>query len=139
MQAEHKIQSSDGALTLNLKGVPKALRDLRMSWAPDAMIVSFKLETDEKLLARKAAEALGKYDVDLVVANLLETRKETVYLVFPNKEERSNSGYNRHGLSNVPDSVLIERIDCPMSDHDVIEKLLVSRVVENHQKYCAAR
>ena len=48
-QVQHKIQSSSGNLMLQLKQVPKLLRDLRMEWAKDSFVVSFKLETDPVL------------------------------------------------------------------------------------------
>jgi phosphopantothenoylcysteine synthetase/decarboxylase len=73
---EHKIQSADGALTLTLTNVPKCLGLLRQQWAPGAFFVSFKLETDEAILHRKAREAIAKYGVHAVVANLLQTRKD---------------------------------------------------------------
>lgn len=37
--AEHKIQSDDGPLTLNLQRVPKMLGALRASWAPASFVV----------------------------------------------------------------------------------------------------
>lgn len=43
--------------------------------------VSFKLETDERLLIGKAAAAISKYGVHGVVANVLHTRKDVVLLV----------------------------------------------------------
>ena len=72
---EHKIQSAGGALSLELANVPKCLGVLRQSWAPRAMFISFKLETDPDLLHCKAAAAIAKYGVHCVVANLLDTRK----------------------------------------------------------------
>lgn len=94
LQAEHKIQSANGPLTLTLAKVgkaandgdghqeeqptvhmgprpcpfpparlvlllqvPKMLGSLRSSWCPDAMLVSFKLETDEQILLRKVGPA----------------------------------------------------------------------------------
>jgi len=57
----HKIQSSQGPLNLSLQLVPKMLGPLVTVWAPNAFIVSFKLETDEKILESKAREALKKY------------------------------------------------------------------------------
>ena len=86
--AEHKIQSSDGPLQLNLQRTPKVLGLLRHDWCPQAMIVSFKLETDEPLLLSKAKRAIEVYDVHLVVANMLHTRKDTVYLVKDGTEDR---------------------------------------------------
>jgi len=43
--------------------------------------VSFKLETDEKMVIPKARGAIQNYGVNLVVANQLETRRDVVYLV----------------------------------------------------------
>ena len=98
---EHKIQSSDpgaaksasapapGAgvqLVINLDPVPKFLSTLVSTWAPKgSLIVSFKLETDPNLLVSKAEQALDRYHHDLVIGNLLTTRKWEV--VFVSKEE----------------------------------------------------
>jgi phosphopantothenate---cysteine ligase (ATP) len=98
---EHKIQSSDefaeanapddsrrqaartegSSLIIDLDPVPKFLKQLVDAWAPDAMIVSFKLETDPSLLVKKAQYALDKYSHHLVIGNLLTTRKWEVVLV----------------------------------------------------------
>ena len=67
----HKIQSSTG-LVLDLKQVPKMLGKLTKEWAPHSFIVSFKLETDEDLVIKKATSAIEKYGVHLVVANQLQ-------------------------------------------------------------------
>ena len=97
--AEHKIQSSeiengqktgDGKqLVINLDPVPKFLTSLVSQWAPrGSMIVSFKLETDPNLLVSKAEQALHKYGHDLVIGNLLTTRKWEVVFVTKDREER---------------------------------------------------
>lgn len=99
---EHKIQSSeefaqrhDGeggekmpaartegkSLIIDLEPVPKFLKALVDGWAPDAMIVSFKLETDPAILTTKALYALNKYSHHLVIGNLLSTRKWEVVFV----------------------------------------------------------
>lgn len=101
---EHKIQSNeeflqgpDGAsgasnvkpaartegrsLVIDLEPVPKFLKQLVDGWAPQAMIVSFKLETDPSLLVRKAQYSLNKYSHHLVIGNLLLTRKWEVVFV----------------------------------------------------------
>ncbi len=80
--AQHKIQSSTG-LTLELEQVPKVLGKLVNEWAPRAFVVSFKLETDESILFTKAWGAIEKYQVHLVVANILHTRADKCYLVEP--------------------------------------------------------
>ncbi|KAF4347576.1 hypothetical protein G4B88_009932 [Cannabis sativa] len=79
--AEHKIESASGPLNMQLAQVPKMLPVLRQHWAPKAFLISFKLETDSKILLKKAAAALEKYKMDMVVANELSTRKEEVVVV----------------------------------------------------------
>ncbi|EEB06099.1 phosphopantothenate-cysteine ligase [Schizosaccharomyces japonicus yFS275] len=79
--SEHKIQSGEDSLEISMKPVPKFLRHLVDIWAPQASIISFKLETDESLLIKKARAALLRYSHQLVVANLLHTRKRTVAFV----------------------------------------------------------
>jgi phosphopantothenate-cysteine ligase len=82
--SEHKIQSKGGCsdgLDLHLSAVPKKLRALKEEWCPQAYVVSFKLETDAELLLPKACAAISNYGVDLVVANLLQTRTTACKLV----------------------------------------------------------
>ena len=90
---EHKIQSSSEKpgvggkqLVVNLDPVPKFLSKLVSSWAPrGSLIVSFKLETDPDILVSKSEQALERYGHDLVIGNLLTTRKWEV--VFVSKED----------------------------------------------------
>ncbi|CAI0405941.1 unnamed protein product [Linum tenue] len=79
--AEHKIQSASGPLDMRLVQVPKMLAILRKEWAPLAFCISFKLETDSKILLEKADMALRKYKMHMVIANELLTRKEEVTVV----------------------------------------------------------
>jgi len=81
--AQHKLQSADGPLELRLAQTPKLLGELRRSWSPSLFCVSFKLETDEALLLRKAEGAAARYGMHLVVANRLDTRRDRVVLVEP--------------------------------------------------------
>ncbi|QPG76796.1 hypothetical protein FOA43_004190 [Brettanomyces nanus] len=85
---QHKIQSKEvgGKLVVDLEPVPKFLRRLVDSWAPIAMIVSFKLETDDSILIDKARAALKRYNHQLVIGNLLQTRKKQVVFVTPEGE-----------------------------------------------------
>jgi phosphopantothenate-cysteine ligase len=100
---EHKIQSNEkfsqrteGAqgqvhvpaartegrkLVIDLEPVPKFLKPLVDCWAPEGMIVSFKLETDPSILVKKAQYSLDKYTHHLVISNLLLTRKWEVVFV----------------------------------------------------------
>lgn len=77
----HKIQSRDGDLNLTLSIVPKKLDKIVQQIVPEAYVVSFKLETDPAILIEKARGALEKYGHELVIANMLETRKQHVILV----------------------------------------------------------
>ena len=59
-------------LELILQPVPKILGYLKEKWCPNCYIISFKLETDENIVISKAYQALTKYHVDLVIANILQ-------------------------------------------------------------------
>lgn len=71
----------NNSLIIDLDPVPKFLKQLVDGWAPSAMIVSFKLETDPSILVRKARQALDKYAHHLVIGNILKTRKMEVVFV----------------------------------------------------------
>lgn len=79
----HKMQSGQGAPTIALQLVPKMLAPLVSLWVPNAFVVSFKLETDDNLLITKSRESLNKYKHKLVIANILQTRKNRVVFVTP--------------------------------------------------------
>lgn len=76
-------------LTIKLKNVPKCIGLLRQKWCPKAFVISFKLETDEKILLFKASKAIKTYNVHAVVANILTTRYQEIFLVTP-KDETNN-------------------------------------------------
>ncbi|XP_029989984.1 phosphopantothenate--cysteine ligase [Sphaeramia orbicularis] len=80
---EHKIQSSNGPLQLRLNMVPKILSPLVKDWAPQAFVISFKLETDATILLEKAQRALDTYRHQAVVANVLDSRRGYVMVVTP--------------------------------------------------------
>ena len=61
------------------------LRPLVSQWAKKCFVVSFKLETDPKILTQKSITALEKYGHDLVIGNILDTRKKEVLFVFKDK------------------------------------------------------
>lgn len=103
------MQSGEGAPTISLQLVPKILAPLVSLWVPNAFVVSFKLETDENLLITKSRDSLNKYKhkvmtvpifylcfqssmqsiflgpsiFQLVIANILQTRKNRVIFVTP--------------------------------------------------------
>jgi hypothetical protein len=63
------------------------LKPLKSSWCPKAFCVSFKLETDESILLKKALGAITNYHVDAVIANNLNTRKSRVTIVTEKSKE----------------------------------------------------
>nr|CDJ98264.1 DNA pantothenate metabolism flavoprotein domain containing protein [Haemonchus contortus] len=77
----HKIQSAGGGLDLRLSLAPKAIEKIVNRIVPEAFIISFKLETDDSILITKARGALEKYKHQLVIGNILQTRKVHVVLV----------------------------------------------------------
>ncbi|XP_038884433.1 phosphopantothenate--cysteine ligase 2-like isoform X2 [Benincasa hispida] len=113
--AKHKIQSGSGPLDMRLVQVPKMLSGLRSEWAPTAYCISFKLETDVKILLEKAKAALRKYKMHMVIANELLTRKEEVTLVTENEKIR---------VQRDPELV-----------GDEVEKHIVKHIVEKHSAY----
>ncbi|GFP95193.1 phosphopantothenate--cysteine ligase 1 [Phtheirospermum japonicum] len=117
--AVHKIQSSSGPLDMRLAQVPKMLSVLRKDWAPTAFCISFKLETDTKILLEKAGMALEKYDMHMVVANELLTRKEEVIVVTQNG------------------NITVQR-DAARADSDV-EEPLIQLVVDRHSAYLSSK
>ena len=110
--AVHKIQSNE-PLSVHFDLVPKVLRPLVKFWVPDAFVISFKLETDERILLDKARKALDKYGHKLVIANELNTRKNKVTLV------------------TEADSEVIA-----ITDHSIeIEQLIIDNVVARHTHF----
>lgn len=79
------------------------------------MLMLSQLETDKKILLEKAGTALKKYNMDIVVANELLTRKEEVIVV--------TTGGN----------IVVQR-DKTRVDADV-EEPLITLIVERHSAY----
>lgn len=112
----HKIQSNNtGELVIHLDPVPKFLRRLVETWVPGAMIVSFKLETDEEILQEKCQNALDRYGHELVVGNLLQTRKKEVWFVYHGGEDHITLDDDKN--------------------HDEIENIFVPRVIDLHTRF----
>jgi len=160
---EHKIQSSEDfthangqassesnapaahmqgkSLIIDLDPVPKFLKQLVDAWAPRSMIVSFKLETDEALLAEKSHYALKKYAHHLVIGNLLNTRKYEVLFVSATGGEQ---------WIRVPASRRAKSITSPRAEDGgdgaasreapvEIESLIVPEVAKMHSELIAKR
>ncbi|XP_015590037.1 phosphopantothenate--cysteine ligase [Cephus cinctus] len=114
----HKI-SSTGPPTISLHLVPKILEPLVNLWIPEAFVVSFKLETDEKLLIPKARDALKKYKHNLVIGNMLQNRKQEVTII---------SAENNYVLLLTNEQI---------AKGDEIERLIVSDLIEKHKNFIA--
>lgn len=76
-----KLLSSLSPIQITMKMVPKMLSPLVKEWAPEAFVISFKLETDPLILIDKSRQALEKYRHQVVVANILESRRTSVIIV----------------------------------------------------------
>uniref|UniRef100_A0A452FQI9 Phosphopantothenate--cysteine ligase n=1 Tax=Capra hircus TaxID=9925 RepID=A0A452FQI9_CAPHI len=85
---EHKIQSSGGPLQITMKMVPKMLSPLVKDWAPKAFIISFKLETDPSIIIDRARNALEVYRHQVVVANILDSRRSSVVIITKDSETK---------------------------------------------------
>lgn len=97
------------------------------------MVVSYKLETDPDLLIEKAKMALERYQHDLVIGNLLTTRKLEVVLVRSNEKERwiRLPGLTKDGSSTSPlDSSALQK-----ESTIELESLIVPAVIQLHDDY----
>ena len=61
-----------------LDQTPKVLRKIKENWAPDAFLVTFKLETDKNLLWKKMKAAYDTIHMDMIVGNILASAKNSV-------------------------------------------------------------
>jgi len=138
-------------LIIDLDPVPKFLKNLVDGWAPEGMIVSFKLETDPAILVHKAQYSLDRYQHHLVIGNLLSTRKWEVVFVAPGQKDqwiRVPSHRRKKTTSEVEDIVGIAGSgahvgDRPLDPKDLpegepeleIESLIIPAVEELHTKH----
>ncbi|KAK8073718.1 hypothetical protein PG994_004617 [Apiospora phragmitis] len=134
-------------LIIDLDPVPKFLKSLVDGWAPEGMIVSFKLETDPDILVHKAKYSLDRYQHHLVIGNLLTTRKWEVVFVAPNQPDQwirvpGNRRRKTFGSKNKEDQNW-EAQDKPMDPAMLpdgepemeIEGLIIPAVQNLHQKH----
>ena len=64
------------------------LGSLKQWCTESTKVVSFKLETDQDLVIKKAKQSLELYKVDLVVANRLDTIREECVLVLSQENQK---------------------------------------------------
>lgn len=136
---EHKIQSGRSSVfTLSMEQVPKVLKPLVTSWSanPDEMsrgfIVSFKLETDKSLLEVKSRYALERYGHNIVIANLLQTRKRDVSMFSfePDIKEAGSKNLCREDIHLNEEN---------QANGIEIEQEIVSRLVNRHSQWISCQ
>ena len=138
-------------LVVDLDPVPKFLKNLVDGWAPEGMIVSFKLETDPEILVHKAQYSLDRYQHHLVIGNLLSTRKWEVVFVAPGQKDqwiRVPRHRRKKTISGVENMVGVaasggEVVDRPLDPRDLpegepemeIESLIIPAVEALHSSH----
>ncbi|KAI2615058.1 DFP-domain-containing protein [Hypoxylon sp. NC1633] len=142
-------------LIVDLDPVPKFLKNLVDGWAPEGMIVSFKLETDPSILVHKAKYSLERYQHHLVIGNLLSTRKWEVVFVAPGRDDAwirvpisrrkktlggveepvGAAADQKSGAANEP----LDPATLPEGEPEIeIESLIIPAVEELHAKHVAS-
>jgi len=121
--AEHKIQSSSDPLQITLQPVPKMLKELTTKWAPNSFVVTFKLETDEAILAFKVNESLKKYNQQVVIGNLLQNYSDVVHV------------FRRAASNHTPQT--IQRSAEEKKQGIDIEHQLVNQIILFHKEFLA--
>lgn len=126
-------------LIIDLDPVPKFLQNLVDGWAPQGMVVSFKLETDPAILVHKAKYSLERYQHHLVIGNLLSTRKWEVVFVAPGQRDRwvrVPSAQQGPRDSMPAEDKPLDPAALPEGDPEVeIESLIIPAVQELHSKH----
>lgn len=129
-----KMDPNTNCLHLKLSPVPKMLSLIRNDFAPNAFCVSFKLETDQHILIEKARLAIKKYDVHMVIGNVLESRYEKVWIL-QNRGIYVTGDEDGEGID--PQAEEVSRNDSSKSSVDELEDAMISNVVEKHFEYIA--
>ena len=86
-------------------------------WAKKCLVVSFKLETDPDILLSKSKAALDKYGHDLVIGNILETRKKEVVFMYKDGSHEK-----------------VEISDKEITDGVEIEVKIIQKILKLHHK-----
>jgi len=116
----HKMQSNEGDVQLSLSVVKKMLDRLVETIVPEAYVISFKLETNPDILVPKSQKALERYGHNLVIGNLLSTRKTKV--VFVTKDSIEN-------LELTPEQI---------GQGIEIERLIIEKLTVNHKSFISS-
>lgn len=126
-------------LVVDLDPVPKFLENLVDGWAPEGMIVSYKLETDPAILVHKARTSLDRYQHHLVIGNLLTTRKWEVVFVSPRRDDRWLRVARAGGWGDAEGRPLRADELPPEEPAEEIEALIIPAVSELHDVHIASR
>ncbi|ESL08366.1 hypothetical protein TRSC58_03931, partial [Trypanosoma rangeli SC58] len=83
--------SSDNDLNVCFESVPKMLGYISEEWCTSSAtvpryLITFKLETEEEAMKKKALQNLVKYNCDAVVANMLQNYQEKVLVYWRGEE-----------------------------------------------------
>ncbi|CAF1030699.1 unnamed protein product [Rotaria sp. Silwood1] len=117
---EHKIPSGQNELIIRLKPVPKLLGSIKGEYAPDALVVSFKLETDEKILEEKCLHSADKYNQDIIIGNMLTTRRNQVRIF--ERIEKQWTTINRLQENNQQEELEFHIIEFLCNKHRVYQR-----------------
>ncbi|KAJ6780811.1 hypothetical protein PWT90_04577 [Aphanocladium album] len=134
----HRVPRSK-RLVVDLDPVPKFLENLVDGWAPEGMIVSYKLETDPAILVHKARTSLDRYQHHLVIGNLLTTRKWEVVFVSPRREDHWLRVSRRGGWGDAEGRPLRADELPPEEPESEIEALIIPAVSDLHDEHIAAK
>ncbi|KAM3517472.1 hypothetical protein NHJ13051_008953 [Beauveria bassiana] len=130
-------------LVVDLDPVPKFLENLVDGWAPEGMIVSYKLETDPSILVHKARASLERYQHHLVIGNLLTTRKWEVVFVSPRRADRWLRVGRRRGGGWGAEAegrpLRAEELPRDEEPEEEIEGLIIPAVAELHDAHIASK
>ncbi|KAK0387917.1 hypothetical protein NLU13_4162 [Sarocladium strictum] len=122
-------------LIIDLDPVPKFLKSLVDGWAPQGMIVSYKLETDPAILVHKARYSLDRYQHHLVIGNLLSTRKWEVVFVSPGRDDQWIRVAREGGWGDAEGRPLRAE-ELPKEDPaSEVEGLIIPAVMELHDEH----
>ena len=99
-----KIDSSVALSQIKLEPVVKVITKVTRTWAPNVTTISFKLETDESLIVRKAAKYFDQ-GVGAVIGNELHSRRHKVYFITQDQSQPIEASNNEE-----IEQLLVDRI-----------------------------
>jgi len=103
---------------IHLANVPKVVEIIKSEWAKEMFLITFKLETDVEILDKKMNIHLYKYNVDLVVGNVLGTHSDIVRI-----------------RQKETDNFIVERTQEEKDDHRPLEAKIIPILSSRHNEY----